>query len=102
MNRKSPSSRAVRMAAMSPARSRLGPLVVVSPTPISVASMRQRLVFPSPGGPAKRMWRSEEHTAELQSRQYLVCRLLIEKKHQHTLGLLTHSQTLRSEEQTLL
>src|SRR3712207_6951219 len=25
--------------------------------------------------------RSEEHTSELQSRQYLVCRLLLEKKH---------------------
>src|SRR3712207_8462706 len=31
--------------------------------------------------------RSEEHTSELQSRQYLVCRLLLEKKHkyQHSL-----------------
>src|SRR3712207_7205574 len=29
--------------------------------------------------------RSEEHTSELQSRQYLVCRLLLEKK-QTTLG----------------
>src|SRR3712207_7529505 len=28
--------------------------------------------------------RSEEHTSELQSRQYLVCRLLLEKKMQHT------------------
>src|SRR3712207_8706186 len=27
-----------------------------------------------------RKWRSEEHTSELQSRQYLVCRLLLEKK----------------------
>src|SRR3712207_7780478 len=27
--------------------------------------------------------RSEEHTSELQSRQYLVCRLLLEKKNQH-------------------
>src|SRR3712207_8698664 len=27
-----------------------------------------------------RHWRSEEHTSELQSRQYLVCRLLLEKK----------------------
>src|SRR3712207_7669559 len=37
---------------------------------------------PSPaapgGGPCDR--RSEEHTSELQSRQYLVCRLLLEKK----------------------
>src|SRR3712207_7426845 len=27
--------------------------------------------------------RSEEHTSELQSRQYLVCRLLLEKKNIH-------------------
>src|SRR3712207_8075914 len=29
---------------------------------------------------AHAMLRSEEHTSELQSRQYLVCRLLLEKK----------------------
>src|SRR3712207_7081274 len=29
---------------------------------------------------ARRDRRSEEHTSELQSRQYLVCRLLLEKK----------------------
>src|SRR3712207_8755328 len=29
--------------------------------------------------------RSEEHTSELQSRQYLVCRLLLEKKHTTTI-----------------
>src|SRR3712207_7409006 len=29
--------------------------------------------------------RSEEHTSELQSRQYLVCRLLLEKKKQNVL-----------------
>src|SRR3712207_8453876 len=28
----------------------------------------------------RRVSRSEEHTSELQSRQYLVCRLLLEKK----------------------
>src|SRR3712207_8993410 len=28
--------------------------------------------------------RSEEHTSELQSRQYLVCRLLLEKKKSHS------------------
>src|SRR3712207_7995009 len=31
-------------------------------------------------GAALRVDRSEEHTSELQSRQYLVCRLLLEKK----------------------
>src|SRR3712207_7035363 len=30
--------------------------------------------------PAVELLRSEEHTSELQSRQYLVCRLLLEKK----------------------
>src|SRR3712207_7291519 len=30
--------------------------------------------------PGSRRRRSEEHTSELQSRQYLVCRLLLEKK----------------------
>src|SRR5258707_5590330 len=37
--------------------------------------------------------RSEEHTSELQSRQYLVCRLLLEKKKKHApvaLYTLTH------------
>src|SRR3712207_7372083 len=33
--------------------------------------------------------RSEEHTSELQSRQYLVCRLLLEKKKNHRLSVLT-------------
>src|SRR3712207_7008332 len=32
--------------------------------------------------------RSEEHTSELQSRQYLVCRLLLEKKKKEKSGLL--------------
>src|SRR3712207_8439721 len=35
-------------------------------------------------GPARPgQLRSEEHTSELQSRQYLVCRLLLEKKKQN-------------------
>src|SRR3712207_7125112 len=32
------------------------------------------------GAPKFKAMRSEEHTSELQSRQYLVCRLLLEKK----------------------
>src|SRR3712207_9020349 len=38
-------------------------------TPMAVETLR-----------ALRKSRSEEHTSELQSRQYLVCRLLLEKK----------------------
>src|SRR3712207_7116050 len=35
---------------------------------------------PEQRGAGQRVERSEEHTSELQSRQYLVCRLLLEKK----------------------
>src|SRR6266404_8638767 len=38
---------------------------------------RGRARSPAPAFPA---WRSEEHTSELQSLAYLVCRLLLEKK----------------------
>src|SRR3712207_8639496 len=37
--------------------------------------------------------RSEEHTSELQSRQYLVCRLLLEKKTQTTMYSLTQAHS---------
>src|SRR3712207_8780927 len=40
--------------------------------------------------PTSWLIRSEEHTSELQSRQYLVCRLLLEKKI-YTLSLLCSS-----------
>src|SRR5215208_467144 len=36
----------------------------------------------APSARGRRAWRSEEHTSELQSRGHLVCRLLLEKKHQ--------------------
>src|SRR5258707_11808168 len=39
-------------------------------------SVTAEIVVPSTGAEG----RSEEHTSELQSRQYLVCRLLLEKK----------------------
>src|SRR3712207_7420457 len=35
--------------------------------------------------------RSEEHTSELQSRQYLVCRLLLEKKNTAVLAINAHA-----------
>src|SRR5438445_3688827 len=35
--------------------------------------------------------RSEEHTSELQSRQYLVCRLLLEKKKNHVSRIAEHA-----------
>src|SRR3712207_8421319 len=68
--------------------------------PVPPALRRGSDPFPQPGPPATGDWlavepdgpvrgilerrsvlrRSEEHTSELQSRQYLVCRLLLEKK----------------------
>src|SRR3712207_7259575 len=49
---------------------------------LQVASVRDVLLSagyePAADPPAE--FRSEEHTSELQSRQYLVCRLLLEKK----------------------
>src|SRR3712207_8016515 len=46
--------------------------------------LRRRAAPGDPGlrraGAAEAALRSEEHTSELQSRQYLVCRLLLEKK----------------------
>src|SRR5258707_2717159 len=67
------------------------PLSLHDPLPISHVSLRGLLhlrVGPSRasrrrGGSTLRrqtLHRSEEHTSELQSRQYLVCRLLLEKK----------------------
>src|SRR3712207_7412763 len=42
---------------------------------------RQRCIWESVSGShSSSSVRSEEHTSELQSRQYLVCRLLLEKK----------------------
>src|SRR3712207_7039971 len=54
--------------------------VLLSPNPYSTAIMRT--AFRWQGEILET--RSEEHTSELQSRQYLVCRLLLEnKQHNH-------------------
>src|SRR3712207_7181893 len=60
--------------------------------------MKMDIVKPMPPrSPAPKTWcqfrssgrrqRSEEHTSELQSRQYLVCRLLLEKKKNYLTNL---------------
>src|SRR3712207_8778902 len=49
----------------------LGLVLVTLLIPIALIDLEHRII------PNKR---SEEHTSELQSRQYLVCRLLLEKK----------------------
>src|SRR3712207_7820288 len=54
-----------------------------SPTEVSAEQLRSFAVSQK----APVFWRSEEHTSELQSRQYLVCRLLLEKKKKHLVTL---------------
>src|SRR3712207_9482093 len=57
-----------------------GPLVEVELLFLLLVHPGVVLVAPEGVGPAHDLVRSEEHTSELQSRQYLVCRLLLEKK----------------------
>src|SRR3712207_8579361 len=52
----------------------------VCDNPCSCAVWPLRILWPSPQWHGSARRRSEEHTSELQSRQYLVCRLLLEKK----------------------
>src|SRR3712207_9285003 len=60
-----------------PPRSTLFPYTTLFRSRTRVASC----AWPSTtASPARSSSRSEEHTSELQSRQYLVCRLLLEKK----------------------
>src|SRR3712207_7970431 len=70
-----------------PPRSTLFPYTTLFRSPAQALPGRE----PVPGHPAelapllllrrgRPVGRSEEHTSELQSRQYLVCRLLLEKK----------------------
>src|SRR5258707_9516020 len=73
-----------------PPRSTLFPYTTLfrSPTPVNVDRFRMTgadmsLKFGRLSGYAE-MMRSEKHTSELQSRQYLVCRLLLEKKNKPT------------------
>src|SRR3712207_8358633 len=56
--------------------------VVTLVTPVLEVDGRDRIVD---------LYRSEEHTSELQSRQYLVCRLLLEKKKRDPLNRHQHS-----------
>src|SRR2546425_4988636 len=51
---------------------------------------------------SRRMWRSEEHTSELQSLAYLVCRLLLEKKKKNTLASPVECTELRCTHMVVL
>src|SRR2546425_4095908 len=48
--------------------------------PSAAANAAKNSLCDSAGGPSLVTLRSEEHTSELQSLAYLVCRLLLEKK----------------------
>src|SRR3712207_7373291 len=58
------------------------PALISAPTSRPAAATTRSAPAPSPRSPSRAPSpaRSEEHTSELQSRQYLVCRLLLEKK----------------------
>src|SRR3712207_8826303 len=72
-----------------PPRSTLFPYTTLFRSEVLTQNARMVRVFLDAGYQASRTYedgvvhltfRSEEHTSELQSRQYLVCRLLLEKK----------------------
>src|SRR3712207_7196763 len=78
--------RAVMAGSMSPN----SPTAIPSRKKLSISAIERSNFSTSPNSscsPSSRQrWitrRSEEHTSELQSRQYLVCRLLLEKKKQN-------------------
>src|SRR3712207_8333981 len=59
------------------------------------ASTIPRTASSSETSPGRERARSEEHTSELQSRQYLVCRLLLEKKNKELRLNHAHLETRR-------
>src|SRR3712207_7628612 len=78
-------SRAQRVAAVehrADVRVRRQGLAAGQPADLAVGAVRAEapVDLPQP--------RSEEHTSELQSRQYLVCRLLLEKKKHKTMNII--------------
>src|SRR3712207_6961095 len=66
-------SDAIRIGHLTPVTGFLGPLGEYAQMGVQLAAEE----INAAGGV---LGRSEEHTSELQSRQYLVCRLLLEKK----------------------
>src|SRR5207302_10381736 len=57
------------------------PLAITTTSlPAGTVSSPYSATLAATGGKSPYTWRSEEHTSELQSRENLVCRLLLEKK----------------------
>src|SRR3712207_7462015 len=70
---------------------RLGGVKLKALTPTHVRGLyKEKLSSLSPRT-VQYIHRSQEHTSELQSRQYLVCRLLLEKKTTHPRIAFLHS-----------
>src|SRR6476620_7337783 len=67
-----------------PPRSTLFPYTTLFRPPARPGSVAGRAARPAHDRVARARRRSEEHTSELQSRQYIVCRLLLEKKNDET------------------
>src|SRR6185437_16440572 len=81
-----------------PPRSTLFPYTTLFRSP----GPRRRTPPPWPGRPAGTGWRSEEHTSELQSLAYLVCRLLLEKKKKKEKSELIHNKKTKHQFNTLI
>src|SRR3712207_7765924 len=60
-------------------------------SPSAASSRPSRCPTPTATSTTSYSGRSEEHTSELQSRQYLVCRLLLEKKKNNTIIFISTS-----------
>src|SRR3712207_7035231 len=77
-----PSSLAARRVCVSNARPSKGfwNAAVLAATSMAHLGVSKTVLYCSLGSIVMITTRSEEHTSELQSRQYLVCRLLLEKK----------------------
>src|SRR5215203_5707171 len=74
-----------------PPRSTLFPYTTLFRSLVHALTADPALLFAATGDRLHQ--RSEEHTSELQSRQYLVCRLLLEKK-KHIFFFNIYRQTL--------
>src|SRR5947209_10101025 len=86
--------------ATDPQPTEIYPLSLHDALPISIGPLIDgyRKAWREAGHPGDgEVMRSEEHTSELQSRQYLVCRLLLEKK---KLNLSRHSKRQNGVTQT--
>src|SRR6266404_394438 len=82
-----------------PPRSTLFPYTTLFRSPDTSTSVN--LIGSGPSGTSIYVWRSEEHTSELQSLAYLVCRLLLEKKKRQSMVFFFFNDTATTEIYTL-